>query len=45
MATLLLVEDDAMIRDMLSRRLRWEGYQPITAVNGIEALARPIRAS
>ncbi len=40
MTTLLLVEDDAMIRDMLSRRLRLEGYQSITAVNGIEALAR-----
>jgi two-component system cell cycle response regulator DivK len=40
MTTLLVVEDDAMIRDMLSRRLRLEGYQSITAVNGIEALAR-----
>src|SRR5438046_9143319 len=40
MATLLIVEDDAMIRDILSRRLRREGYQSITAVNGAEAIMR-----
>jgi two-component system, cell cycle response regulator DivK len=40
MATLLLVEDDAMIRDMLSRRLQREGYQVITAVNGATAILR-----
>jgi CheY-like chemotaxis protein len=40
MATLLLVEDDAMIRDMLSRRLQREGYQVIAAVNGAEAILR-----
>jgi len=38
-AKLLLVEDDAMIRDMLTRRLKWEGYQIITAVNGVQAIA------
>jgi CheY-like chemotaxis protein len=40
MATLLLVEDDANIRDMLSRRLQREGYQVIAAVNGAEAIIR-----
>ena len=40
MATLLLVEDDATIRDMLSRRLQHEGYQVITAVNGAAAIMR-----
>jgi two-component system, cell cycle response regulator DivK len=39
LAKLLLVEDDAMIRDMLARRLKWEGYQIITAVNGVQAIA------
>ncbi len=39
MAKLLLVEDDAMIRDMLARRLKWEGYHIITAVNGVQAIA------
>ena len=40
MATLLLVEDDAMIRDIASRRLQQEGYQVITAVNGAVAIVR-----
>jgi two-component system cell cycle response regulator DivK len=40
MATLLLVEDDATIRDMLSRRLQHEGYQVITATNGAAAIMR-----
>jgi two-component system cell cycle response regulator DivK len=40
MATLLIVEDDAMIRDILSRRLQDEGYQVITAVNGAVAIMR-----
>ena len=40
MAKLLIVEDDAMIRDILSRRLRREGYQSITAVNGAVAIMR-----
>jgi two-component system cell cycle response regulator DivK len=37
---LFVVEDDAMIRDMLSRRLQHEGYQVITAVNGAAAIMR-----
>ena len=40
MATLLIVEDDAMIRDIVSRRLQDEGYQVITAVNGAVAIMR-----
>jgi CheY-like chemotaxis protein len=40
MALLLLVEDDAMIRDLLSRRLQRQGYQVTTAVNGAEAIVR-----
>lgn len=34
MAKLLVVEDDAMNREMLVRRLKWEGHQVITASNG-----------
>jgi two-component system cell cycle response regulator DivK len=40
MTKLFVVEDDAMIRDMLSRRLQHEGYQVITAVNGAVAIMR-----
>ena len=40
MTKLFVVEDDAMIRDMLSRRLQHEGYQVITAVNGAAAIMR-----
>lgn len=38
MPNILLVEDDAMIREMLARRLKWEGYQVITADNGAHAV-------
>jgi CheY-like chemotaxis protein len=40
MPTLLVVEDDVMIRDMVSRRLLQEGYQVLTAVNGAAAIIR-----
>jgi two-component system, cell cycle response regulator DivK len=40
MATLLLAEDDANIRDLMSRRLQREGYEVITVVNGAEAIIR-----
>jgi two-component system cell cycle response regulator DivK len=39
MARILLVEDDAMVRDMLSRRLIWEGHQVVTATDGAQAVA------
>lgn len=34
MAKLLVVEDDMMNREMLTRRLTWEGHTVITANNG-----------
>jgi two-component system cell cycle response regulator DivK len=39
MATILIVEDNAMNRDMMARHLKWEGYQIITAMNGVQAVA------
>ena len=39
MARLLLVEDNEMNRDMLSRRLRRKGYEVLTAVDGAEGLS------
>ena len=38
MALILIVEDDAMNRDMLARRLSWEGYQVATAADGAQAV-------
>ena len=38
MARILLVEDNEMNRDMLSRRLERKGYQVLIAVDGAEAL-------
>jgi two-component system, cell cycle response regulator DivK len=40
MIKLLLVEDDVMLRDLVSRRLEREGYQVMTASNGAEAIVR-----
>jgi two-component system cell cycle response regulator DivK len=39
MAKLLLVEDNEMNRDMLTRRLQRRGYEVLTALNGKEAVA------
>jgi len=39
MAKLLLVEDNEMNRDMLSRRLRRKGHEVILAEDGAQALA------
>jgi len=39
MAKLLLVEDNEMNRDMLSRRLERKGYSVVMAVDGEQALA------
>ena len=38
MAKILLVEDNEMNRDMLSRRLQKRGYEVVTAVDGREGL-------
>jgi CheY-like chemotaxis protein len=39
MPNILIVEDDEMNRDMVARHLKWEGYQTITAANGVQAVA------
>jgi CheY-like chemotaxis protein len=39
MAKILLVEDNAMNRDMLSRRLQRRGHEVVVAVDGAEGLA------
>jgi CheY-like chemotaxis protein len=39
MPNILIAEDDAMNLDMMSRHLKWEGYQVVTAVNGVQAVA------
>lgn len=38
MPKILVVEDDPMNRDMLMRRLIWEGYQVTSASNGAQAI-------
>jgi CheY-like chemotaxis protein len=38
MAKILLVEDDLMNLDMLSRHLKWDGHSVITATDGAEAV-------
>ncbi len=38
MPTILVVDDDAAIRDLLSEVFECEGYHAITAANGAEAL-------
>lgn len=40
MAKILVVDDDEMNRDMLSRRLERKGFQVTLAVNGQEAITR-----
>ncbi|MFP5411542.1 MAG: response regulator [Gammaproteobacteria bacterium] len=40
MTTILLVEDNELNRDMLSRRLARQGYQVLQAVDGGDAIAR-----
>lgn len=40
MARILLVEDNEMNRDMLSRRLERRGYEVVVAVDGEEGVAR-----
>jgi CheY-like chemotaxis protein len=38
MTRILLVEDDKMNRDMLARRLKWEGHEIIMAADGAQAI-------
>jgi two-component SAPR family response regulator len=38
-ATILIVDDDASIRDLLAQWLGDEGYRPLTAANGREAIS------
>jgi two-component system, cell cycle response regulator DivK len=40
MSKILLVEDNEMNRDMLSRRLQKQGYEIVLAVDGEEGLAK-----
>ena len=40
MAKVLLVEDNEMNRDMLSRRLQRKGFEVITAADGREGVAK-----
>jgi len=40
MATILIVDDDRKIIDMLRRTLAYEGYRVLMAADGIEALSR-----
>ncbi len=35
---ILIAEDDAMNRDMLTRRMQWEGFTILIAADGIEAV-------
>jgi CheY-like chemotaxis protein len=39
MSTILVVEDEAMIRDMIERMLKISGYQVITASDGAQAVS------
>ena len=39
-ATILIVDDDVAIRELLSETLAWEGYRVAPAANGAEALQR-----
>jgi two-component system cell cycle response regulator DivK len=39
MTKILLVEDDTLNREMVMRRLAWEGYQVISAEDGATAVA------
>lgn len=38
--TVLIVDDEKVIRDVLKRSCRWEGYETILAEDGVQALER-----
>lgn len=42
MPKILVVDDDEMNRDMLSRRLLRKGYEVVLAVNGVEAIEKAV---
>ena len=42
MPRILVVDDDEMNRDMLSRRLLRKGYEVVLAVNGAEAIEKAV---
>jgi len=42
MPKILVVDDDEMNRDMLSRRLLRKGYEVVLAVNGAEAIEKTV---
>lgn len=44
MPTILLVEDNELNRDMLSRRLERKGYAVAVAVDGVEAVEKSVSA-
>jgi two-component system cell cycle sensor histidine kinase/response regulator CckA len=39
LATILLVEDDETVREVVARGLQYAGYHVVTAADGVEALA------
>ena len=39
-ATVLVVDDDPTVRDLMARYLTSEGFSVVTAADGVEALAR-----
>ena len=43
MATILLVEDNEMNRDMLTRRLKRQGHEVLTAVDGAQGVAMALQ--
>ena len=43
MAKILLIEDNELNRDMLSRRLVRKGFEVVTAADGEEGLSRAVR--
>ena len=45
MTTILLVEDNEMNRDMLSRRLSRKGFEVVTAVDGEDGLSKVAESS
>lgn len=44
MIRILIVEDDGLVRDMLTRRLAMAGYEIVQAADGVRALIESINA-